>query len=119
MTGALTIQPLLYGMIDETDGVERQQLYSVLNGIPSGSVATYGQLAKLCQRPQHARWVGRILSQLPSNSALPWHRVINAQGRLSFPQDSARYLKQQQRLADEGVLLHNGRIRLKDYQWCP
>jgi methylated-DNA-protein-cysteine methyltransferase-like protein len=43
--------------------------------------------------------------------------VINAQGKISFPEGTETWLAQKGKLADEGVLLHNGRIRLKDYQW--
>jgi methylated-DNA-protein-cysteine methyltransferase-like protein len=43
--------------------------------------------------------------------------VINAQGKISFPVESEAWRVQKDKLADEGILLHNGRIRLKDYQW--
>jgi methylated-DNA-protein-cysteine methyltransferase-like protein len=94
-----------------------ETLYQFIAAIPSGNVATYGQLARLAGRPSAARWVGRTLKHLPKDSSLPWHRVINAQGKISFPEGTETWLAQKGKLADEGVLLHNGRIRLKDYQW--
>lgn len=94
-----------------------ETLYQFIAAIPLGNVATYGQLARLAGRPGSARWVGRTLKHLPKDSSLPWHRVINAQGKISFPADSEAWLIQKDKLADEGILLHNGRIRLKDYQW--
>ena len=94
-----------------------ETLYQFIAAIPSGNVATYGQLARLAGRPNSARWVGRTLKLLPKDSSLPWHRVINAQGKISFPEGSEPWLVQKDKLADEGILLHNGRIRLKDYQW--
>jgi methylated-DNA-protein-cysteine methyltransferase-like protein len=94
-----------------------ETLYQFIAAIPFGKVATYGQLARLAGRPSAARWVGRTLKNLPKETKLPWHRVINAQGKISFPSDSPAWLLQKDKLADEGILLHNGRIRLKDYQW--
>lgn len=94
-----------------------ETLYQFIAAIPFGSVATYGQLARLSGRPSSARWVGRTLKHLPKDSSLPWHRVINAQGKISFPEGSNAWQKQKDKLADEGILLHNGRIRLKDFQW--
>ncbi len=96
-----------------------ETLYQFIAAIPLGKVATYGQLAHLAGRPSAARWVGRTLKHLPKETKLPWHRVINAQGKISFPIDSPAWVLQKDKLADEGILLHNGRIRLKDYQWSP
>ena len=49
--------------------------------------------------------------------ACPWHRVINAQGKLSLPINSESYLEQRRRLREEGVLFRNDRIDLRRYQW--
>ncbi len=93
-----------------------QHLYTALAAIPAGRVVTYGQLAVLAGRPGGARWAGRVLSQLPEGSQLPWHRVINAQGRLSFPTGSAAFVRQQVLLTAEGVEFRaSGRIDLKRF----
>ncbi|MBU2038098.1 MGMT family protein [Thalassolituus sp. ST750PaO-4] len=98
----------------QSDSYER--LYTALAGIPAGSVVTYGQLAALAGMPGRARWVGRVLSQLPEGSQLPWYRVINAQGRLSFPPGSAAAARQQALLNGEGVEFSaSGRINLKRF----
>jgi len=98
----------------QSDSYER--LYTALAGIPAGSVVTYGQLAELAGMPGRARWVGRVLSQLPEGSQLPWYRVINAQGRLSFPPGSAAAARQQALLNGEGVEFSaSGRINLKRF----
>lgn len=97
----------------------QEKFWQVVALIPEGSVATYGQVAELAGLPRMARAVGRTLSQLPKDTQLPWHRVINAQGKISFPIDSPAYRKQRDRLESEGISLINGRIRLKDYQWQP
>lgn len=99
----------------ETIDTASDRVWQVVAAIPRGRVATYGQIAGLAGIPAHARLVGRILSRLPNGSRLPWHRVITSDGRLKSP-NSAR---QRDRLADEGVPLTNGRVRLKQYQWQP
>jgi methylated-DNA-protein-cysteine methyltransferase-like protein len=88
----------------------------LLGTVPFGSVVTYGQLAAFCGRPRHARQVGQILSNLPSDSKLPWHRVINAKGEISFPVESERFREQHKRLQEEGILIINGKIRLTQFQ---
>jgi methylated-DNA-protein-cysteine methyltransferase-like protein len=103
--------------MDETTPDEfEQMLWSMIGLIPEGSVATYGQLASLCGRPRHARQVGKVLSKLPKDSVLPWHRVINAKGESSFPVGSDRFLEQQKRLQEEGVAMIKGKIKLANYQ---
>ena len=101
-------------MADSID-VVRPMVVTVVSSIPRGRVATYGQIARLAGIPQHARLVGRILSSLPRGTKLPWHRVINSQGRISNP-DPAR---QRARLEGEGITLVNGRVSLRHYQWQP
>ena len=89
-----------------------QRIYAVLAAIPSGVVVTYGQVAELAGLPRAARLVGRTLRHLPSDSTLPWHRVINASGRISFPQGSEQYQRQKQLLEAEGVVFLKGRLSL-------
>jgi methylated-DNA-protein-cysteine methyltransferase-like protein len=91
----------------------RAKVWKITHSIPRGRVATYGQIARLADHANQARLVGRIMSQLPTGSNLPWHRVLNAQGRISSPGGKT----QQLRLADEGIILVNGRVNLKLYQW--
>ena len=88
-------------------------VWQVVNSIPVGQIATYGQIARLAGYPQNARLVGRILSKLPKNTRLPWHRVVNSQGKISNPSPE----RQLDRLATEGVTPVNGRINLRLYGW--
>ena len=99
--------------------IKRESIWQVVHMIPSGKVATYGQVAALAGLPKAARFAGTSLKDLPKATRIPWHRVINAQGRISLPPSSASYQEQHQRLTQEGVLIRNGRIALKDYQWKP
>lgn len=94
-----------------------EEIWQVLAAIPTGKVATYGQIAKLSGHPGHARFVGYVLKNLPKNSTLPWHRVINAKGRLSFPPRSEAYRRQISRLQEEGIQFKAGRISLREHQW--
>ena len=95
----------------ETTKTSQDRIWQVIHQIPHGKVATYGQVALLAGMPSHARLVGRILSQLPSETKLPWHRVLNSQGRITNPGRE----RQQSRLEAEGVTLINGRVSLKVY----
>jgi methylated-DNA-protein-cysteine methyltransferase related protein len=95
----------------------RQRIWQVVAAIPSGKVASYGQVAALADLPRAARLVGSILKNLPPDSKLPWHRVIRSDGKLAFPTGSERYLRQQDRLEDEGVTVIKGRISRQCFQW--
>ena len=96
-----------------------QRIYAVLAAIPCGSVATYGQVGKLAGLPRGGRLVGRTLRNLPADSSLPWHRVINASGKISLPADSDSFKRQKARLQEEGLLVKGNRISLRQYQWQP
>jgi len=78
----------------------KEIIWQVVAAIPYGKVATYGQVAKLCGFPRHARYVGMTLRDLPNGSTLPWHRVVNAKGekvigvRVKFPSNPAAHALQ-------------------------
>lgn len=95
------------------------QVYRVVAQIPFGHLATYGQIAALAGRPGAARQVGYALHALPVGHDLPWHRVLNAQGKISM-RDSHAAEKQRILLEGEGVLpTRSGRFDLKIYLWSP
>jgi methylated-DNA-protein-cysteine methyltransferase-like protein len=97
-----------------------QRVWQVVALIPPGSVATYGDVARQAGLPGAARRVGRALRGLPADTRIPWHRVINAQGRLSLPPGSAGQLAQRQRLEAEGVsFLGGAKVNLAKYRWRP
>jgi methylated-DNA-protein-cysteine methyltransferase-like protein len=66
-----------------------RRIYSVVSRIPRGRVATYGQVARLAGVPGQARFVGYALSALDDRSRVPWHRVVNAEGRISPRRDGS------------------------------
>ncbi len=96
---------------------DQEKIWHIVSRIPSGRVATYGQIAELAGLPGRARLVGYSLSNLPAGSKLPWHRVVNSRGRLSLPPGSGSYALQRRRLEAEGVCFENGRCSLHRYRW--
>ena len=101
------------------DDSPKQRLYTVLSQVPSGTVISYGQLAELCGMPRAARWAGRTLAELPHDSALPWHRVVSAHGKLSLGKDSAAGQEQRNRLRAEGISVNNNQVNIKLHRWHP
>jgi len=95
----------------------KDSVIQVIGAIPKGRVCTYRRVAELAGLPRHARYVGTLLKKLPADSKIPWHRVINSQGRISFPEGSDKWLLQKQKLEHEGILFRGERISLKQYLW--
>lgn len=97
-----------------------ERIYAVVRRIPRGRVATYGQVASLAELPGHARQVGYALHALPDASRVPWHRVINAQGRVS-PRAAPGWDDVQRGLLErEGIAFDDaGRVDLSRYRWRP
>lgn len=93
------------------------RVWAAVREIPSGRVATYGQIAALCGHPRNARLVGYALNSLPRDTEVPWHRVINRHGQLSLPSGSESYTEQRQRLLTEGILFHADTIDLNLFGW--
>lgn len=97
-------------------------IYAVVRQIPLGTVATYGQIAELAHLPGQARQVGYALYKVHAQSSdVPWHRVINAKGEISYSalRHGADYL-QRSLLEQEGIPFSpEGKISLKDYRWHP
>jgi methylated-DNA-protein-cysteine methyltransferase related protein len=90
------------------------RIYATVARIPPGHVSTYGDIALHLGMPHGARTVGWAMRQCPGG--LPWHRVVNAQGKSSL-HGEGRDL-QYALLAEEGVIAGmSGRIDLDRYRW--
>ena len=88
--------------------------------IPKGRVATYGQVASLAGLAGHARQVGYALHALPHGTIVPWHRVVNATGRISTRATPGGELVQRILLENEGIRLDvRGRVLLDQLRWHP
>jgi methylated-DNA-protein-cysteine methyltransferase-like protein len=97
-----------------------QRIYAAVKEIPSGRVATYGQIARLAGIPNGARQVGYALNALREGEAVPWHRVINARGEVSPRSDPTRDGIQRRMLEREGVRFSAaGRVSFELYRWQP
>ena len=100
-----------------------RDIWEVVRRIPRGRVATYGQIAALAGRPGQPRLVGYAMHNVPEGSAIPWHRVINSQGRISLRSGDPLICGeqiQQVLLRREGVRFDRaGRCDLSRYQWRP
>jgi methylated-DNA-protein-cysteine methyltransferase related protein len=90
-------------------------VYALVRRVPSGHVVTYGQVAALVGRARSARAVGGAIARCPDD--VPWHRVVNAQGRISRRRSESGMLTQRIRLEQEGVRLKRGRVSLTSYLW--
>ncbi len=89
------------------------EVLSVVEEIPEGKVATYGQIARLIGREKNARLVACVLSHAEYYGEFPCHRVVNHAGRLAPGWQEQRFL-----LEEEGVgLKDRNHVELKKYQW--
>jgi methylated-DNA-protein-cysteine methyltransferase-like protein len=100
-----------------------EQVWELVRQIPTGTVATYGGIAKMLPPPQGVefeayrafgpRWVGGAMANCPDN--VPWQRVINSKGEISQRPGAQR---QKELLLEEGVIFNEkGRVDLKKYGW--
>ena len=89
------------------------EILSVVEEIPEGRVATYGQIARLIGREKNSRLVGKVLSMAQYYGEYPCHRVVNHAGRLV-----PGWMEQGFLLEQEGVALKDsGYVDLKTNQW--
>ncbi|WP_044339729.1 MGMT family protein [Rossellomorea aquimaris] len=94
-----------------------ERVVKIIQGIPSGKVMTYGQIAALAGSPRAARQVVRILHSMSEKYKLPWHRVLNSKGEIGFG-DEEQAMHQRLCLEAEGVhFIGENRIRLEEYRY--
>jgi methylated-DNA-protein-cysteine methyltransferase-like protein len=96
-----------------------QRVYAVVALIPTGQLATYGQIADLIGAYGCARQVGWALRRLPLPSDLPWHRVVNAKGciSLSLAREGTDWI-QAEMLRAEGIPVDGeGHLPLRAHRW--
>ena len=96
----------------------RSAVLAVVARIPEGRLASYGQVALLAGFPQRPRQVGMVLSGLPENTPLPWHRVVNQRGYVPSRGRWWGAMEQIGRLRDEGIPVDDqGNLDLEAYRW--
>ena len=84
--------------------MDKGHIWQVVAAIPAGYVASYGQVARQAGLGRGARQVGAALKGLPAGTRLPWHRVLNARGKIALPVGSRGHALQKRRLQAEGVV---------------
>jgi methylated-DNA-protein-cysteine methyltransferase-like protein len=96
-------------------------IYDVIAQIPKGKVATYKQVANFAGFAGHAHMVGYALNKVPEHLILPWHRVINSQGKISYAiSRNGHDDLQKQLLIEEGVVFsENDIVDLDKYGFFP
>jgi len=97
-----------------------ERVWEIVACIPKGKVASYGQIATMLGNPGAARTVGWAMSSIPKDLKLPWHRVINSRGEISFRCREHGMNIQRQLLESEGVEFNvDGKIDMNKFQWRP
>jgi len=93
-----------------------RRIYEAVKAIPPGNVATYGQIARMAGIGGQPRLVGYALHALTEEHDVPWHRIINALGRISARGDSEWEIHQRALLESEGIVFRsNGSVDLNTY----
>jgi methylated-DNA-protein-cysteine methyltransferase-like protein len=96
-----------------------EQVYRLVCQIPAGKVASYGMIARMLGHPHAARTVGWALHSLPEGSDVPWHRVINSQGRVSTGGEGQADNLQRVLLEAEGVRFdEHGKVDGDRFSWA-
>jgi len=103
-------------------------VWKIVQQIPPGCVSTYGQIASIIPPPEGVlpptydrfspQWVGQAMRETPEGQGIPWQRVINSKGMVSFPEGSPGAAQQRARLEAEGVVFtESGRVNFNVYGW--
>jgi methylated-DNA-protein-cysteine methyltransferase related protein len=108
-------------MASQEGGSFDARVWQMVQQIPSGQLATYGQIAELIGAWGCARQVGWALRRLPLPSPVPWHRVVNARGCIAMtPSREGSDWIQRELLLAEGIPVDaSGRLPLARYRWRP
>lgn len=100
---------------DEARALRASRIIEAVAAIPRGRVASYSAIAARAGYPGRARLIGRVLGDAPDRLALPWHRVLRADGKIGIPPGTKGYREQIQRLKAEGVIVKNGRVPMSAF----
>ena len=114
------IQGLKASQAKGGSGFDRR-VWDQVSRIPCGQLATYGQIADLIGAYGCARQVGWALRRLKLPSAVPWHRVVNAQGRItmSLSREGSDWIQRELLIAEGIPVDQEGRLPLTQFLWRP
>lgn len=93
-----------------------KRVVEIIKKIPAGKVTTYGQIATIAGNNKAARQISRILHSSSDKYDLPWHRVINSQGKISLRTGDG-FEMQKAMLESEGIQVMKDKIDLVKFQW--
>jgi methylated-DNA-protein-cysteine methyltransferase-like protein len=96
-----------------------QQICITVCKVPYGKVASYGFIADLAGLPGRARMVGRAMQSAPPELVIPWYRILRRNGVIAFSVGSKQAEKQIGLLQEEGVVVLNHRVNMKQFGWQP
>jgi methylated-DNA-protein-cysteine methyltransferase-like protein len=112
--------PFLFLSASATEEVKMSlwdPVYKLVKQIPRGRVLSYGAVAKALRLKGGARSAGRAMSATPQGKGIPWHRVLNAAGKIVIREP---YSSLQRRLLEsEGIVVIENRVKMKTYLWTP
>jgi len=106
-------------ILDLVQSTLTSRILAALKKIPKGKVATYGQIAALAGHPHAARQVARLLHTLSERERLPWHRVINRNGRISLPMDGPGGIQRRLLRKERVEVKPDGSLDLDRFGWNP
>lgn len=96
--------------VSTEDSAALQAIWDVIARVPHGHVSTYGEVARAAGLPGRARQAGYALRNMPEDMHLPWHRIVGAGGKISFPPRTRHHREQARLLRSEGVAVANGKV---------
>lgn len=96
-----------------------QRILNTVGKVPFGKVAGYGFVADLAGLPGRARMVGKVMQGAPEELQLPWYRILRSDGVIAFPAGSSQAQRQAGLLQEEGVVVLNNRVNMKQFGWHP
>ena len=94
-----------------------ERILAIIKQIPKGKIATYGQIATMVGI-QNPRLVGFALASQKEDTEVPWFRIINSKGKISFPEESDSFKIQYSLLKNEGIIFDaKNQVNLNIYRW--
>ena len=102
-----------FALPTDSDQEARDRLLLTVDSIPLGRVSSFGRIAEAAGFPRRARWVGRVLSQLPADTSIPWHRVLGHNGDITCPRNDIV----SDRLTEEGIAVNHRKVDMRKYVW--
>jgi O-6-methylguanine DNA methyltransferase len=94
-----------------------EKVYAITKKIPKGTVATYGQIARLAGSPRAARAVGMCMKHNQHAPTVPCHRVVASNGTLTGYSGKDGIKGKQKLLAQEGVFFTKNKVDMKKSGW--